>query len=26
VSARAGDGIGAWYDWLRERIPVRAQG
>ena len=26
VSARAGDGIGAWYDWLRQRIPVRARG
>ena len=24
VSARAGDGIGRWYDWLRQRVPARA--
>ena len=22
VSARAGDGIGGWYDWLRQRVPA----
>ena len=21
VSATRGDGLGAWYDWLRERLP-----
>jgi hydrogenase nickel incorporation protein HypB len=26
VSARAGDGIAAWYDWLRQRLPARALG
>ena len=26
VSARAGDGIAAWYDWLRQRLPARAPG
>jgi len=25
VSARAGDGIGRWYDWLRQRLPARAR-
>jgi hydrogenase nickel incorporation protein HypB len=25
VSARAGDGIGRWYDWLRQRVPARAR-
>jgi hydrogenase nickel incorporation protein HypB len=24
VSARAGDGIGRWYDWLRRRVPASA--
>ncbi|MGO8955957.1 MAG: hypothetical protein ACLQFR_01075 [Streptosporangiaceae bacterium] len=22
LSATAGDGIGAWYDWLRHRVPA----
>ena len=27
VSARAGDGIGGWYDWLRQRaLPARGSG
>jgi hydrogenase nickel incorporation protein HypB len=25
VSARAGDGIGRWYDWLRQRTPARSR-
>jgi len=26
VSAQAGDGVGEWYAWLRQRIPARAGG
>ncbi len=26
VSARAGDGIGRWYDWLRQRVPASLDG
>jgi len=26
VSARAGDGIGRWYDWLRQRVPPASVG
>jgi hydrogenase nickel incorporation protein HypB len=26
LSARAGDGIASWYEWLRQRVPARAPG